>query len=258
MKTKLFSAFAGCLLIFSSCKKDEQLPPIIPSDPQGTVEVRFNPTINGSSLNHNEIVTGPNEQRIILETFKFYLSNIKATGSGNVLGSTDVALLDMSLSDKSFSFKADPGTITGLSFNVGLTPDQNGTNNPNFNPAAYENTNPLSVYNSMYWTWASGYIFLKIEGRTDTTQAQSSSPMFTWFYHCGLDTLLRSYDLGNMNISVEAGKTSVIELTFEFDDLFMRNNQPINMTDEYFTHTSDEFELAEDVITNFGTSIRKL
>lgn len=258
MKTKLFSAIAGCLLIVSSCSKDDPMPPVIPSDPQGTVEVRFNPTLNGTALNLNEIVSGPNQQRMTIETFKFYLSNIKALSGNDALGSTEVALVDLSLSDNSFRFKANPGTIDALSFNVGLTPEQNGTNNPDFNPAAFENTNPLSVYNTMYWTWASGYIFLKIEGRTDTTLAQNATPSFTWFYHSGLDTLLRSYQLDNMSIAVEAGKTSIIELSFEFNDIFMRNGQPINMIDEYFTHTSDHFELAEDVITNFGTSIRKL
>jgi hypothetical protein len=258
MKNSLAIALAGFILILTSCEKDKPLPPDIPDDPQGTIEVRFTPTINGNPLNINEINTGPNEQRLIVETLKFYLSNIQAMSNSEVLGKSEVALLDFSSSDKSFSFKANPGTITNLSFNVGLSPDQNGTSNPDFNPAAYENTHPLSIYNSMYWTWASGYIFLKIEGRTDTTQTQNAAPMFTWFYHCGLDTLVNSYNLDNMNVPVEAGKTSLIELTLEFNDIFMRNGQPIIMTDESSTHTTDSFELAKDVITNFGASIRKL
>jgi hypothetical protein len=258
MKKTLVIALAGLAMLFSACEKDKPLPPDLPTDPQGTVEVRFTPTINGNTLNLNEINLGPNQQRIIVETLKFYLSKIKVLDNSVVLGETDVALLDFSNSDKSFSFKANPGTITGLSFDLGLSPDQNGTNNPDFNPAAYENSHPLSIYNSMYWTWASGYIFLKIEGRTDTTQAQNAAPMFTWFYHCGLDTLTSSYSLSNMNIPVQAGKTSQIELTIEFNDIFMRNGQAIIMTEESSTHTTDAFELARDVFTNFGTSIRKL
>ncbi|MEX1188581.1 MAG: MbnP family protein [Bacteroidia bacterium] len=245
-------------IFFFGCEKDVKIPPVLPEDPRGQIEIRFTPTMNNQPLEMNEIFQGPNNQRVLLETFKFYLSNIQLISQGDTLGSSDVELLDFSLNSKSIYLTSYPGTIDKVLFDVGLNPFLNGTNDENFNPAAYENSHPLSIYNSMYWSWASGYIFMKIEGRIDTSLTQNANPNYTYFYHCGLDTLKRSYSISNMNVDVAKGATSTIELTVEFNDVFRTPSDTINMQENYFTHTSDDLDLARSVIVNFGTAIRKL
>lgn len=258
IKTTIFAFASSCIILLASCKKDPIIPPVLPENPKGNLEIRFMPTMNNLPLEMNSIFQGPNELRMLVETFKVYLTNIQVESQGNILGQKEVALLDFSLNDKSITFECDPGTIDKLNFSVGLSQELNGTNNPDFNPAAFENSHPMSIYNNMYWSWASGYIFLKLEARIDTTAGQNANPNYTCFYHCGLDTLKRNYSINGLNAQVENGSTTVIELAFEFNDIFNNNGNTINMVDDYFTHTSDNIELARRVIENFGAAIRKL
>ena len=254
IKPTLILSISLVIFILSSCEKDVFIPPVLPQDDQGTLEIQFKPTMNGQPLEFNETYLGNNNQGVMLETFKAYLSSIKLHSGDSILGESEVELLDFSLNDKSLTLKSKKGTIDAISYDVGLPPALNGTNDPNYNPNSYENSHPLSIYNNMYWSWASGYIFLKIEGRLDTSSQQNQTPNFTFFYHCGLDTLTRSYELSNLNIDINSGQTTVVELALEMNDVL----ENVDISEEFFTHTSDNMELATKVIVNFGNAIRKL
>lgn len=242
------------VIVMTSCDKDVFIPPALPQEDKGSLEIQFKPTMNGEPLLLNTVYLGNNSQNLMLETFKAYLSNIQLRSGDSILGESEVELVDFSLNDKSITLKADEGNIDAIHFDIGLNPTLNGTNDPDFNPATYGNTHPLSIYNSMYWNWASGYIFLKIEGRLDTSLLQDQPPNFTFFYHCGLDTLTRSYELSNLNIDINSGQTTVVELALEMNDIL----ENVDISEEFFTHTSDNIELATKVIINFGNAIRKL
>ena len=245
------------LTLFASCKKDEQIVEPEPEATTGTVEIRFNPTINGSSFLMNQEFTGPNNLKMRYETFKFYLSQIQLSNGTSILGSKDVALIDFSLSNNSFTFEANEGVIKQIHFGVGLNKDLNGTNNPSFTPTIYPNNHPLSIYKGMYWTWANGYIFSMLDGRIDTSAAQNQVPNYTFFYHSGLDTLYSSYSIAGFNSAVVKGQKTTIDLKIELNDVFRSDTDTINMKQDYFTHTTDNLNLAKKVITNLGNAIRK-
>jgi hypothetical protein len=243
--------------LFTSCKKDEQIVEPDPEVTTGTVEIRFNPTVNGSTFQMNQEFIGPNNLKMRYEAFKFYLSQIQLSNGSSILGTKDVALIDFSLSNNSFTFEANEGIINQIHFGVGLTKELNGTNNPNFTPSIYPIDNPLSIYKGMYWTWASGYIFSLIEGRIDTSAAQNQNPDYSFFYHAGLDTLYSSYSIAGFNAQIVKGQKTTIDLKIELNDVLRNDTDTINMRQNYFTHTSDNFDLAKEVITNLGNAIRK-
>jgi hypothetical protein len=245
------------LTLLSSCKKDEQINEPDPEPTTGTVEIRFNPRVNGSTFQMNQEFTGPNNLKMRYETFKFYLSQIQLSNGTSILGSKDVALIDFSLNDNSFTFEANEGVINQIHFGVGLTKDLNGTNNPNFTPSIYPIDHPLSIYKGMYWTWASGYIFSMLDGRIDTSAAQNQNPNYSFFYHSGLDTLYSSYSIAGFNAAVVKGQKTIIDLKIELNDVFRNDSDTINMREDYFTHTTDNLDLARKVITNLGNAIRK-
>lgn len=254
-RTILFM-FLG-ISLFTSCKKDVKIVEPDPEATTGTVEIRFNPTINGSSFLMNQEFIGPNNLKMRYETFKFYLSQIKLSNGTSIIGSKDVVLIDFSLSNNSFTFEANEGVINQINFGLGLNKDLNGTNNPNFTPSIYPNDHPLSIYKGMYWTWASGYIFSMLDGRIDTSAAQNQVPNYTFFYHSGLDTLYASHSISGFNASVVKGQKTIIELKIELNDVFRSDTDTINMREDYFTHTTDNLDLARKVITNLGNAIRK-
>ena len=243
--------------LFTSCKKDEQIVEPDPEATTGTVEIRFNPTVNGTSFLMNQEFTGPNNLKMRYETFKFYLSQIQLSNGSSILGTKDVALIDFSLSDNSFTFEANEGVINQINFGVGLTKELNGTNNPNFTPSIYPIDHPLSIYKGMYWTWASGYIFSMLDGRIDTSATQNQNPDYSFFYHSGLDTLYSSYSIAGFNAAVVKGQKTIIDLKIELNDVFRSDTDTINMREDYFTHTTDNLDLAKKVITNLGNAIRK-
>jgi hypothetical protein len=55
---------------------------------------------------------------------------------------------------------------------------------------------------------------------------------------------------------VKGQKTS-INLKLEVNDVFKTSSDTINMVQDYFTHTTDHFDLAQKVINNLGDAIRK-
>jgi hypothetical protein len=255
-KTLLLPLFFLAFFI-SSCDKDESVVSQIPEKTTGTVEIRFIPTMNGEAFSVNQNFVGPNGLRMRYETFKFYLSDIQLQNGSTVLGSKDVVLVDFSLSDKTISIETTPGTIDQLTFGMGVKQSLNGTADPDFNPASYPIDHPLSVYAGMYWTWASGYIFSKLEGRIDTSAAQNLDPTYSFFYHSGKDTLFSTHSISNINAEVVKGQKTSINLKIEVNDVFKTSSDTINMVQDYFTHTTDDFDLAKKVINNLGDAIRK-
>jgi hypothetical protein len=56
---------------------------------------------------------------------------------------------------------------------------------------------------------------------------------------------------------VVKGQKTIIELKIELNDVFRSDTDTVNMREDYFTHTTDNLDLAKKVITNLGNAIRK-
>ncbi|MFN5318145.1 MAG: MbnP family protein [Bacteroidia bacterium] len=242
------------LLLVTSCKKDPPLPE--PETPLGTLEIRFKPTMNGVPLEGNSLFIGPNGKRMLLETLKFYWSDIYLHQGNDSILAEDVEFVDLVSGALNFRFDVAPGSYSRMSYAVGLNPTLNGTNNPDYDEAQWPLTHPLSIYNGMYWSWATGYIFSKVEGKTDTSATQNQTPTFTWFYHSGLDSLYSPNVLSDLSLNIEKDQTTILELNLEVNDIFSQPGDTVNMQNDYFTHTTDNLELARKVIRNLSKSIK--
>jgi hypothetical protein len=245
-----------CLLLslVTSCKKDPPLPE--PETPLGTLEIRFKPTMNGVPLEGNSLFTGPNGKRMLIETLKFYWSDIYLHQGNDSILAKDVEFVDLISGALSYRFDVAPGSYSRLTYAVGLSPTLNGTNNPDYDEAQWPLSHPLSIYNGMYWSWATGYIFSKVEGKTDTSATQNQTPTFTWFYHSGLDSLYSPNVLSDLNLNIEKDQTTILVLNLEVNEIFSQPGDTINMQNNYFTHTTDNIELARKVIRNLSKSIQ--
>lgn len=243
------------ILFFVACSKDAPVPPD-EEDENGTLELLFEPTMNGAAYQPNQLFVGPNGLRMNIETFKFYLSDIWLLNSGDSLLASEVELADMnSTTGKSLQFRLKPGSYNAIRLGIGVSEALNGTNDPDFNEAQFSIDHPLSIYNNMYWTWASGYIFAKMEGKLDTSAAQNQTPTFTWFYHSGMDTLYTQKKFEGLNFSIEKGKTTTLKVGLEVNSVFTNGNDTLNMVDSYFTHTTDNLPLARRIIEGLGRAM---
>jgi hypothetical protein len=235
-------------LLAPSCRKD-------PSFDAAILHVHLNATMNGAPFALNQPFKGPEGLRMTVEDFRFYLSDITLNDSSGQQATTEIALLDFTEDQTVFSMRIAPGQYQNLRFAVGVPPALNGIGINGFNPAAYPAGHPLNVQNGMYWTSNTGYVFLIMQGKLDTSSAQNKPLLFPWFYHVGLNEMYahRSLDL---DLKVKPGDDLDLYLTLELNDIFVSDKDTISIRKESFTHTTDNIELAARVIKNFRNAIR--
>jgi hypothetical protein len=150
----------------------------------------------------------------------------------------------------------ESGSFLKVSGFIGIPAELNGTNNPNFDPSIYGFDSPLNLSNNMYWTWNTGYIFLKIEGKADTSINGNNPLNFNWFYHVGLDT---NYTYFTKSYSFQFDNTKKQELVFKIDLATLFSVQGTNGFDiktEPASHTTDQFALAQKVMRRFVESLK--
>ena len=162
-----FSTSLGLLLLplalFSGCKKDSDS-----LETTGSVNFTVRNVAGSQDLALNSTVaTTATGETFTLDTFEYYLSNIKFTKSdGTTYAAPDTYFLVNQAKPSSLSFtvpNVPVGDYTGVSFIVGVDAQKTGLTDP----ATF--TGDLNQANAMYWTWNSGHIFLKLQGTITST-----------------------------------------------------------------------------------------
>lgn len=200
---KYFLFLLPCLLFLIAC-------PTKPTDPgaKGTLELHFSPYWNGAPLEFDVPLSTYSGHLITLDSFQFYVSNIRAIKTDNTeekIG--DIALFDFLKAGKTEhgdgvfqSFDLKVGDYKGLIFDIGVSPNLNHTN-----AATYHVDSPLYTSKNMFWNEIDGYTFLFLKGKTDSTGTQ-----FPVSYRVGLDDLLT-----NLNFTTDAKDAFTIKTNKE-------------------------------------------
>jgi hypothetical protein len=252
LKSILYPAIILSLISFTGCEKDKPLPNPVPQDTTGTLELEVLATMNGAPMEAFTIFENVNGQRAIIEEFKFYLGELSLKNASDTeVAIKDVAFFDLLNNKNKLAVKLPEGNYSHLKFYAGVPDALNGTNNPDFTASVYGQDHPLSIFNGMYWTWATGYIFLKVEGKIDTSATQNQTPLRNYFYHVGTQAFYAVKEFPNTNFEIKRGETKKILLRLEYNDLFSNDFETINMATESFTHTTDNISLAQRVFSNF-------
>ncbi|WP_293313948.1 MbnP family protein [Pedobacter sp. UBA5917] len=162
------------IIILSSCKKstDEVTP-----DAKSTFSIEFENQVNGSPLVLNTTTyKNAKGEDFKINIFKYYVSNIKlskADGSSYLLPES-YFLIDASKPESTnITLKDVPvGDYTKIEYTIGVDYARN---------FAGAQTGALDPINGMFWTWNSGYIFVKLEG----TSPQSTDKGNALTFHIG-------------------------------------------------------------------------
>jgi hypothetical protein len=177
-------AFYGisALLFLSSCSKDST-PAWQPGD-KGELEVEFDNVVGSSDLILNTgSYTNAAGESFKITKFDYYISNVvlyNEDGSTYTLPKdSSYFLVKESVASSTLLTLHDipAGNYKGISFIVGV--DSLKCTAP-----LAERTgvlDPAGAGAGMYWTWNSGYIFLKMEG----TSSASTDPTGVFMYHIG-------------------------------------------------------------------------
>lgn len=179
------------LLTIPACKHDHDDDEI---KGFGSVEIEFDNQADGSALTFGKTYTNAAGESLQLTTFDYYISNVvlvKADGTRFVVPKDKSYFLCKHDDADTREIKIDDvpaGDYTQLEFMVGVDSAKS------VSPIG-ERTgvlDPAAGANGHYWSWNSGYIFVKMEG----TSPVAPAPDNIFQYHVGL---FGGYDSPTLN-----------------------------------------------------------
>ncbi len=260
------------LALFSACDRVDPLP-------TGLIGVGIRPVISDDLFIVGSPFMNPEGRAFQFDNFQLYVSEIKLVredgeeflvnsagqeepvwlfdfGDGKIYGTNSSLTNDGTLRTEAFEVPA--GSYRGIKLSLGVPKSFN-----HLDPVTYATMHPLSEFHGAFWTWNSGYIFLKIDGNIDESpEANGLSLGKGLTYHTGLDTLFREISFldGVHTFSVTEGTTPERSLDFTLDvnKLFYLEADTIDMVDQNFTHTTNNFTLAEAITRNLSTHALRL
>ena len=171
---------------------------------------------------------------------RLYLTALTTTGDVGTVNFEDTyALVTTDVTSYPMG-NLDVGNYTALTVAIGVDSAANHTD-----PSTYELGHPLGNQTpNMNWNWASGYIFIMIEGKVDTTVGMNGAIDGNFVMHVGMDNFLREATLTkNFEVSSTGGA-----LRAELDWATFLDG--IDLRTENSTHTMDNMPLAMKVANN--------
>jgi hypothetical protein len=158
------------IITLNSCKKEETTTP----DEKGSFNIEFENQVNDAALVlGNKDYINANGDHFTIDVLKYYVSNItltKADGSSYKIPENYLLIDAEKPSSLINSLKDIPvGDYTKISFVIGVDKERN---------LAGAQTGALDPAQGMFWTWNSGYIFVKMEGTSPQSTAADKSLTF--------------------------------------------------------------------------------
>jgi len=135
-----------------------------------------------------------------------------------------------------------------IGFTIGLNSTLNATQ-----PGDYATDHSLGTDNGNYWLMNSSYVFLKLEGLTDTTFAGSGSLTNSFVYHIGTNALAAPVNYSK-SFTISKNLTDTVNINMDVLGMF-DGTSSIDMRTEVTTNTTDDLPLAQKFIDNFVHSI---
>jgi hypothetical protein len=240
---KLILLFTIASFVFTGCKDDEP-----DDDPIVKDEVRLSLSTNydGQSFDLNTFYQTQEGYSIQFTKLNFIFSHVK-NGSA-ILCDAAVYKFENNAS-LIWQGEGDYTKFSSITGNVGVGPDEN-----HLDPSSLALTNPLNIQNTgdMHWGWNPGYIFLMIEGKADTTAAQTGVYDMNFLYHVGMDPLLRTFSLPTLNWVKKNDNLHEAVLALDMSKIFNGTNHTVDIKQERSSHTMPGQEpLSTKIIENF-------
>ncbi len=232
MKRILILSTLALLLVGVGCKPKDPPPPETPST-KGTLEVRFKANFAGQPFALNQVYTNVNGYKVSPETVRFLVHHFRVRNAAGEQTAKEAFQVNYASTSNTFTAELEQGTYTGVKFAIGVDGNLNHAD-PSLLPASH----PFSINNAgnMHWSWATGYIFLKFEGKADTTAAGTGPVAMPWALHTGSNGLYREPSL-NASFSISAGQTTYLNVDLDVSKMFYNAHDTIDIRYDNTTHS---------------------
>jgi hypothetical protein len=194
----------------SSCNDDDDNQTTDPAPEMiGTAEVKFDHVWGPSAAPFalNTALTHPaTGEEITFTKLRYYISNVRfhKTNGETYIQPESYYIVDASSPEAHISIADIPaGSYTGISYYLGVDSTRN---------VSGAQTGALDPAEGMFWSWNSGYIFVKAEGQSP------ASPTSGFVYHiggfAGVNSAIREmhHDFGSATLDVSPGAVPQVHL----------------------------------------------
>ena len=211
--------------------RSEDIEPI-----PGTVRLETALQWNGENYAVGNVTADAFGHPFRLDNLQLYMAPVEfRSEDGEWVSSDDVFLIDYGEHGKNLVLPLPAGAYSAVRFGLGIPPEIN----TDIDPASYPNDHPLSVLGSagMFWTWSSGYIFVKYEGKFALESGQQLIEPFS--YHCGTDASYRmvTLELDNL-LNIQSHEVTAASLKLDAAMALMSENDSINVEFDPVTHNA--------------------
>lgn len=210
-----------------------------------SVMLTFNSKVGSDNLIYNTdyMING---RKTRFTRVQFYASGFvfnKATG-GTVTLDDEYLLVEPGQTDYALVNGLAHGDYSGFKFYQGVDPDVNTKKAPSDWPAGHA-LSPSDNPNHQHWGWNSGYVFVVLEGRVDTTAAANGDADYSFVFHAGTDDLLRTINLQSDFTAVD-GETVSLAVDVDWAEYF----HGLDLREENETHTMNDKPTATTIVNN--------
>ena len=240
--------FLGLItLSIASCKDDKEEE----TSAAPKAKVVITPVFGDQPFSIGTVYTTNQGYRLRVETMKTYMANIQLhTFDGDSSVMKDILVHDF---NEPLEITSDikEASYTTLKMSIGVPSERNKDQDP----SQYANSHPLSVQGSsgMFWTWNTGYIFTKFDGRLDLTGQEGAQLIDPFAFHTGDDLLYRTIELP-VNVVAEKDGNYTINVKMDIKKFIDNSNDQIDLSADYLTHTVGNMNLARRFAENVALS----
>jgi hypothetical protein len=221
----------------TSCKKDKE-EEVVPAT-IGDLVLEMNHMVNNSQLTLNTgSYTNALGQTFSISKFDYYVSNIvltKTDGSTLSYASGDInsdkgyfLVKSNEAATKNIRLTGIPvGDYSGISFTIGVDSTRN---------VSGAQSGSLDPTNGMFWSWNTGYIFLKLEGKSNQSGASDSSLVFHIGGFKDPNNTIRSVspDFNGATATVRGNVTPTIHVNVKVNEM-LTSPEDIDFSSLYFS-----------------------
>jgi hypothetical protein len=244
MRTLLTIVLVALTLVACEDKPTAPIPPV------EKLKVTVQPTYGSADLLLDSTYITPQGYAIQFTDLKFYASEI---GNGSTTLCRTALFNYRTNGTELFNKEGKHGDYSTLSGNVGIGAAYNHTD-----PTVHDVTDPLNIQvaNDMYWTWGSGYIFLKVEARVDTIPDGIANYDHFVTFHVGSDAILQPFQFTGLTWTDLGNAQYLLPLKLDMLKFLDNGVQSFDLTTEFISHShAGQEAISLKVIKNFKDAI---
>ncbi|HNQ11937.1 MAG TPA: hypothetical protein PKH65_05055 [Bacteroidia bacterium] len=211
-------------LSISSCKKNNEDDEHSHTTSNGSLKLKFDHSVNGTALVLNSSnYINQNNDTFNVSLIKYYISNILLTKTDNsvvTLPASYHLISSESGISSDFTLSSVPsGNYKKISFLLGVDSTRN---------VSGAQSGALDPANGMFWSWSSGYIFYKLEGKSPQSMEANNAITYHIGGFAGANSALRTIevDFGAQTLTVPAHRhTPLVQFNVHVEEIFKTPTQ---------------------------------